>query len=223
MVGLVVPELQNPIFPALAEVVGGALAQRASRRCSARRHRRHVRGRVRRHAARAAGVRDDLRRRPVRGGRRAARPLRAAAEAARCRSCSSTPPSSDLDFPRVSTATTRSRWSRRYGHLAYAGPRADRAGPGPARPRAVAAQAGRASSDRSRAAASALAAELVERTRFSLEGGQAAAARLIARGVTGDRLRERPARARRHPRGAARRARGARPTSRSSATTTRRS
>ena len=28
MVGLVVPELGNPIFPALAEVVGGALAQR---------------------------------------------------------------------------------------------------------------------------------------------------------------------------------------------------
>ncbi|HEX3813804.1 MAG TPA: LacI family DNA-binding transcriptional regulator [Mycobacteriales bacterium] len=28
MVGLILPELQNPIFPALAEVVGGALAQR---------------------------------------------------------------------------------------------------------------------------------------------------------------------------------------------------
>src|ERR1700704_4781867 len=28
LVGLVLPELQNPIFPALAEVVGGALAQR---------------------------------------------------------------------------------------------------------------------------------------------------------------------------------------------------
>ena len=28
MVGLIVPELQNPIFPALAEVVAGALAQR---------------------------------------------------------------------------------------------------------------------------------------------------------------------------------------------------
>src|SRR3984957_14654008 len=28
LVGLVVPELQNPIFPALAEVLGGALAQR---------------------------------------------------------------------------------------------------------------------------------------------------------------------------------------------------
>src|SRR5258708_4443247 len=27
LVGLVLPELQNPIFPALAEVVGGALAQ----------------------------------------------------------------------------------------------------------------------------------------------------------------------------------------------------
>src|SRR3954463_2717079 len=28
MVGLVVPELQNPIFPALAEVISGGLAQR---------------------------------------------------------------------------------------------------------------------------------------------------------------------------------------------------
>jgi len=28
LIGLVVPELQNPIFPALAEVIGGALAQR---------------------------------------------------------------------------------------------------------------------------------------------------------------------------------------------------
>ena len=28
MVGLIVPELQNPVFPALAEVVAGALAQR---------------------------------------------------------------------------------------------------------------------------------------------------------------------------------------------------
>src|SRR5258707_1263181 len=28
LIGLVLPELQNPIFPALAEVVGGALAQR---------------------------------------------------------------------------------------------------------------------------------------------------------------------------------------------------
>src|SRR5215467_11748909 len=27
LIGLVLPELQNPIFPALAEVVGGALAQ----------------------------------------------------------------------------------------------------------------------------------------------------------------------------------------------------
>ena len=28
LVGLVLPELQNPVFPALAEVIGGALAQR---------------------------------------------------------------------------------------------------------------------------------------------------------------------------------------------------
>src|SRR5271169_6626555 len=28
LIGLVLPELQNPIFPAIAEVVGGALAQR---------------------------------------------------------------------------------------------------------------------------------------------------------------------------------------------------
>ena len=35
LVGLVLPELQNPIFPAFAEVVGGALAQRGFTRCSA--------------------------------------------------------------------------------------------------------------------------------------------------------------------------------------------
>src|SRR5215472_8460242 len=28
LIGLVVPELQNPIFPALAEIIGGGLAQR---------------------------------------------------------------------------------------------------------------------------------------------------------------------------------------------------
>src|SRR5919106_6284794 len=28
LVGLVLPELQNPIFPAFAEIIGGALAQR---------------------------------------------------------------------------------------------------------------------------------------------------------------------------------------------------
>ena len=35
LVGLVLPELQNPIFPAFAEVVGGALAQRGSPRSCA--------------------------------------------------------------------------------------------------------------------------------------------------------------------------------------------
>ncbi len=39
LVGLVLPELQNPIFPAFAEVIGGALAQLGLTRCCARRPR----------------------------------------------------------------------------------------------------------------------------------------------------------------------------------------
>jgi len=65
LVGMVMPELQNPIFPAFAEVVGGALAQQASRRCCARRRGRRLRGGLRGTAAPAARLRGGLLRRAL--------------------------------------------------------------------------------------------------------------------------------------------------------------
>ena len=58
LVGLVLPELQNPIFPALAEVVTGSLAQRGLHPGAVRPHdRRRLRARLRRDAARPPGLR----------------------------------------------------------------------------------------------------------------------------------------------------------------------
>ena len=82
LVGLVLPELQNPIFPAIAEVDG-------RRSCPARVHPgpvhadrgRGLGGRLRRAAAPAAGLGRGVRRRPVRPGGCAPRPLRAAGRA----------------------------------------------------------------------------------------------------------------------------------------------
>ena len=72
LIGLVLPELQNPIFPALAEVIGGALAQRGfTPVLCTRTGRRAVGGRLRRHAARPARLRSRVRGRPL---RRAGRP-----------------------------------------------------------------------------------------------------------------------------------------------------
>ena len=124
-----------------------------------------------------------------------------------------------LDFPRVSTDDAVAM-EQAYAHLASLGH--ERIGlilgpPDhvPSR-RKLAAFEARLARD-----GSALRAELVERTMFSLEGGHAAATKLIGAGRDRDRLRERPARARRDPRRAPRRALACRPTSRSSATTTR--
>ncbi len=66
LIGLVLPELQNPIFPALAEVIGGALAQRGFTPvlCTPD-GRRPVGGRLRHHAARPARLRRGVRRRPL--------------------------------------------------------------------------------------------------------------------------------------------------------------
>ena len=71
LVGLVLPELQNPIFPAFAEVVAGALAQRGFTPGAVHPDRgRRLRGRLRGPAAGPAGLRGRLRRRAVRAGRR---------------------------------------------------------------------------------------------------------------------------------------------------------
>ncbi len=90
MVGLVVPELAEPDLPGGCR--GGRRRARAAwvQRGALHPHREHVGGAVRRDAARAPGLGNDLRRRAVRRGRRTARPLHAveaAAAAGRAREC----------------------------------------------------------------------------------------------------------------------------------------
>ena len=182
MVGLVVPELQNPIFPAFAEVVGGALAQRGFNAVLCTRTgsmseseyvdmllERQVSGMVfagGQYAEADAPHDHYLRllklRLPV-------VLVNAAAE--------------HLDFPRVSTDDAVAV-EQAFGHLAALGHERIGLILGPSdhmpsrRKLAAFEQA---------AAQSGLAYEpgWVERTMFSLEGGQAAANRLLDRGITG--------------------------------------
>jgi LacI family transcriptional regulator, repressor for deo operon, udp, cdd, tsx, nupC, and nupG len=172
MVGLVVPELQNPIFPAIAEVVAGALAQRGFNAVLC----------TRTGSMSEAEYVDMLLERQVSGmifagGQYAEADaphdhytrllklrlpvvlVNAAAE--------------HLDFPRVSTDDAVAM-EQAYAHLAYLGH--ERIGLILGPPDHVP----------SRRKLEAFAGDegLVERTRFSLEGGHAAASRLIARGAT---------------------------------------
>jgi DNA-binding LacI/PurR family transcriptional regulator len=182
MVGLVLPELQNPIFPALAEVVGGALAQRGFNAVLCTRTgglseaeyvdmllERQVSGMVfaggqfaeldspHEHYARLLTLRLPV------------VLVNAAVE--------------HLDFPRVSTDDTVAI-EQAYGHLTSLGH--DRIGlilgPSDHVPSLRKLAAFEAAVQRGGGKASKT---LIERTMFSLEGGQAAAARLITRGATG--------------------------------------
>ena len=183
MVGLVVPELQNPIFPALAEVVAGALAQRGFNAVLCTRTGsmseaeyvemlldRQVSGMIfaggqyaeadapHEHYARLLKLRLPV------------VLVNAAAE--------------HLDFPRVSTDDAVAM-EQAYAHLAYLGH--ERIGLILGPPDHVPSQRKLAAFEETAARATGrpLDVELVERTRFSLEGGHAAATRLIGRGVTG--------------------------------------
>src|SRR5689334_7504801 len=183
MIGLIVPELQNPIFPALAEVVAGALAQRGFNAVLC----------TRTGSLSEAEYVDMLLERQVSGmvfagGQYAEADaphdhyahllklrlpvvlVNAAAE--------------HLGCPRVSTDDAVAM-EQAYAHLAYLGHERIGLILGPAdhvpSRRKLAAFQGAAA----RTTGAPLEPELVERTRFSLEGGHAAAARLIPRGVTG--------------------------------------
>jgi DNA-binding LacI/PurR family transcriptional regulator len=179
MVGLIVPELQNPIFPALAEVVAGALAQRGFNAVLCTRTgsmseaeyvemllERQVSGMVFAGGqyAEADAPHDHYQR--LLQLRLPVVLVNAAAE--------------HLDFPRVSTDDAVAM-EQAYAHLAYLGHERIGLILGPAdhvpSARKLAAFA--------RAAGDPAQSVLVERTRFSLEGGHAAAARLLERGVTG--------------------------------------
>jgi DNA-binding LacI/PurR family transcriptional regulator len=183
MVGLVVPELQNPIFPALAEVVAGALAQRGFNAVLCTRTgsmseaeyvemllERQVSGMIfagGQYAEADAPHEHYIRllqlRLPV-------VLVNAAAD--------------HLDFPRVSTDDAVAM-EQAHAHLTSLGH--ERIG-------LVLGPPDHVPSRRKLAAFAAvvlrvtgnpLPDELIERTRFSLEGGHAAASKLIERGVTG--------------------------------------
>jgi DNA-binding LacI/PurR family transcriptional regulator len=182
MVGLIVPELQNPIFPALAEVVGGALAQRGFNAVLCTRTgsmseaeyvemllERQVSGMVFAGGqyAEADAPHDHYAR--LLKLRLPVVLVNAAAE--------------HLDFPRVSTDDAVAM-EQAYGHLASGGPAriGQVLGPPdhvPSRRKLAAFEAV------ARALGAADTRALVERTMFSLEGGHAAATRLIKRGATG--------------------------------------
>jgi DNA-binding LacI/PurR family transcriptional regulator len=184
MVGLVVPELQNPIFPALAEVVGGVLAQRGFNAVLCTRTgsmseaeyvemllERQVSGMVFAGGqyAEADAPHDHYER--LLKLRLPVVLVNAAAE--------------HLDFPRVSTDDAVAM-EQAYGHLVTLGH--ERIGlilgpPDhvPSRRKLSAFEAAKTAGE----AGGAYVPALVERTMFSLEGGHAAATRLLKQGVTG--------------------------------------
>jgi DNA-binding LacI/PurR family transcriptional regulator len=177
MVGLVVPELQNPIFPALAEVVAGALAQRGFNAVLCTRTgsmseaeyvamllERQVSGMVFAGGqyAEADAPHDHYTR--LLQLRLPVVLVNAAAD--------------HLDFPRVSTDDAVAM-QQAYAHLANLGH--ERIGLILGPPDHVPSRRKREAFERAVGGPS----EFVERTRFSLEGGHAAATKLLARGVTG--------------------------------------
>jgi DNA-binding LacI/PurR family transcriptional regulator len=183
LIGLVLPELQNPIFPALAEVVGGALAQRGftpvlcTRTAGGLSEANYVQMLLEQqvsgmvfaggHYMEAEAPHEhyqqliDIRLPVVL--------VNATAE--------------DLDLPRVSTDDAAAV-EQAFGHLASLGH--ERIGlilgPSDHMPSRRKLAAFERAADRAGVDADT---DPVELTMFSIEGGQAAAARLIDRGITG--------------------------------------
>src|SRR3954468_1500919 len=177
MVGLVVPELGNPIFPAVAEVVAGALAQRGFNAVLC----------TRTGSMSEAEYVEMLLERQV-SGMIFAGGQYAEADAPhehytrllqlRLPVVLVNAAADHLDFPRVSTDDAVAM-EQACSHLAYLGH--ERIGLILGPPDHVPSRRKRAACEATaaRATGTPLDGELVERTRFSLEGGHAAAARLI--------------------------------------------
>jgi DNA-binding LacI/PurR family transcriptional regulator len=179
MVGLIVPELQNPVFPALAEVVAGGLAQRGFNAVLC----------TRTGSTSEAEYVEMLLERQV-SGMIFAGGQYAEADAPhghyerllqlRLPVVLVNGAAEHLDFPRVSTDDAVAM-EQAYSHLADL--RHERIGLVLGPPDHV--PSARKLAAFERVAKVATPSEFVERTRFSLEGGHAAAVRLIASGVTG--------------------------------------
>jgi LacI family repressor for deo operon, udp, cdd, tsx, nupC, and nupG len=179
MVGLIVPELQNPVFPALAEVVAGALAQRGVNAVLCTRTgntseaeyvemllERQVSGMLFAGGQYAEADAPHGHYQRLLELRLPVVLVNAAVE--------------QLAFPRVSTDDAVAM-EQAYAHLAYLGH--ERIGLILGPPDHV--PSARKLTAFQRLAKMATPFEFVERTRFSLEGGHAAAVRLIESGVTG--------------------------------------
>ena len=179
MVGLIVPELQNPVFPALAEVVAGALAQRGVNavlctRTGSTSEAEYVEMLLERQVSGMIFAGGQYAEADAPHGhyerllqlRLPVVLVNAAAE--------------NLAFPRVSTDDAVAM-EQAYSHLAYLGH--ERIGLVLGPPDHV--PSARKLAAFERVARVTTPSEFVERTRFGLEGGHAAAARLIERGVTG--------------------------------------
>jgi len=181
MVGLVVPELQNPIFPALAEVVGGALARSGFNAVLC----------TRTGTMSEAEYVDMLLERQVSGmvfagGQYAeadaphdhyARLLKLRLPVVLVNAAAE-----HLDFPTVSTDDAVAM-EQAYGHLVSLGHQRIGLVLGP--PDHVPSRRKLVAFEAVAREGGTFAAELVERTMFSLEGGHAAATRLIGQGATG--------------------------------------
>ena len=145
LVGLVLPELQNPIFPAFAEVVGSLLSQsgltaRAVHADAGGRRARPTTSTCSSSSSRSSGI--DLRGRPLQP-----RPMPTTTHyerlARRNLPSSSSTPSIELPFARVVCDDARSPWSRRSTTSPRSGHERIGLVLGPRRPRAVGAQARR--------------------------------------------------------------------------------
>src|SRR5579863_40816 len=179
MVGLILPELQNPVFPVLAEVVAGALAQRGVNAvlCTSTGStseadyvgmllERQVSGIIFAGGQYAEADAPHGHYEHLLQLRLPVVLVNAAVE--------------HLPFPRVSTDDAVAM-EQAYSHLAYLGH--ERIGLILGPPDHV--PSARKLAAFERVAKVATPSEFVERTRFGLEGGHAAAARLIERGATG--------------------------------------
>jgi LacI family transcriptional regulator, repressor for deo operon, udp, cdd, tsx, nupC, and nupG len=182
MVGLVVPELGNPIFPALAEVVSGALAQRGFNAVLCTRTgsmseaeyvemllERQVSGMIFAGGQYAEADAPHAHYTRLKQLRLPVVLVNAAAD--------------QLDFPRVSSDDAVAM-EQSYAHLANLGHERIGLILGPSDHMPSLRKLIAFEQARVRATGGPVPAELVERTRFSIEGGHAAATKLLGRAVT---------------------------------------
>ena len=167
MVGLVVPELQNPIFPALADVVSGGLAQRGFNAvlCTRTGSMSEAAGGQ---YSEADAPHDHYKR--LLQLRLPVVLINAAAD--------------HLDFPRVSTDDAVAM-EQAYAHLAYLGHERIGLVLGPDDHVPSRRKLDAFASIVTATTGTPPAENVVERAMFSLEGGHAATTKLIGRGVTG--------------------------------------